>query len=128
MGDSQHFAYAYIKTNQTLAQMPDEIYVLLTKEREETVVAHESIFNRILVRGQGDYEILGRYLADEEIGIDCLFHYRKYKKDQAHEGDICMMLETLDENVQFYHWNEFFDIATISDDDNFKARVSSFLG
>lgn len=53
------------------------IYILLIKEdnEEEDIYAHNCPFEHILVRKQNK-EIIGRYVAVQPIGEDCLSRYR----------------------------------------------------
>lgn len=92
------------------------------REYDDDVIAHICPFDNILIR-KGETEILGRYVAAETVGEDCLLTYRKYVKDEDVTGWACLFYE-LHENTQFYHSNPFFDIAAVSDDDAFLARCS----
>ncbi|MGE4485267.1 MAG: hypothetical protein AB7C97_09190 [Oscillospiraceae bacterium] len=119
----QSLSYAYIQVVNDFNSMPDELYVLFVKVDEE-VKAHECPFETLLICGTNEMDILGRYVAVEPIGDDCLLHYRKYKKDSVHVGMTCMFAEMKGENTNFYHWNPFFNITPVSDDDNFLKRSS----
>ena len=57
------------------------LYILLVSAREDDIYAHECPFNTILVTGSSNIDVLGRYIAEDTIGDDCLLHYRKYRKD-----------------------------------------------
>ena len=77
----QNLSYAFIKTTD-FPSMPDEIYILLAKKKDE-FYAHICPFDNILVRKGDEHEILGRYTAAEAVGDDCLLSYRKYVKDEG---------------------------------------------
>lgn len=119
----QDLSYAYITADGSFASMPDELYILLVSEREDEVYAHECPFNTILVTGTSNIEILGRYCAEDVIGDDCLLHYRKYVKDKAVTGGICMAYAHQEDTI-FYHSNPYFNLESVSDDENFLKRTS----
>lgn len=116
----QDFSYAFISAENDFASMPKEIYVLLAYDREE-IAAHVCPFANILVRGN-DEKILGRYTAETSVGDDCLLYYRKYVKDEDSAGATCLAYEALSDTT-FFHYNPFFDVITVSDDEMFIARV-----
>lgn len=119
----QDLSYAYIEANGSFDTMPDELYILLVSEREDDIYAHECPFNTILITGSSNIDVLGRYIAEEAIGNDCLLHYRKYRKDTVIKGDICMFYERQEKTV-FYHANPYFNVESVSDDDVFLTRTS----
>lgn len=119
----QNLSYAYIKAAGSFASMPDEIFILLVKDDGENINAHECPFNMIFVTGDKNTDVLGRYVADGEVGDDCLLHYRKYVKDQTVTGFACMY-SAQQENTIFYHWNPYFNVESVSDDDEFLMRTS----
>ena len=119
----QDLSYAYISAETTFDAMPDEIYVLLVNDNGEDVFAHESPFNTILVTGDTNINVLGRYISDEEIGDDCLLHYRKYIKDKNVQGTSCMFYVQREKAV-FYHKNPYFNVESVSDDQEFLMRTS----
>lgn len=116
-------SYAYIEVNGSFDTMPDELYILLVTEREDDIYAHECPFNTILVTGSSNIDVLGRYKAEDVIGDDCLLHYRKYRKDTEIIGGICMFYEQQEKTV-FYHANPYFNVESISDDNEFLTRTS----
>ena len=116
-------SYAYIEVNGNFDTMPDELYILLVTEREDDIYAHECPFNTILVTGSSNIDVLGRYKAEDVIGDDCLLHYRKYRKDTEIIGGICMFYEQQEKTV-FYHANPYFNVESISDDNEFLTRTS----
>ena len=116
-------SYAYIEVNGSFDTMPDELYILLVTEREDDIYAHECPFNTILVTGSSNIDVLGRYKAEDVIGDDCLLHYRKYRKDTEIIGGICMFYEQ-QEKTEFYHANPYFNVESISDDNEFLTRTS----
>lgn len=119
----QDLSYAYINVINDFDSMPDELYILLVKEREDEIYAHQCPFDTILVTEQSNIDVLGRYIAEDVIGDDCLFHYRKYKKDTEVKGSICLFYERQEKTV-FYHANPYFDVVSVSDDEAFLARTS----
>lgn len=46
-------------------------------------------FNNILIR-KDEHDILGRYIAADNVGDDCLLGYRKYVKDGNIMGVACL--------------------------------------
>ena len=117
----QNLAYAFIEAPD-FASMPDELYILLAKNKDE-FYAHICPFDNILVRKSKDNEILGRYMAEGAIGDDCLLSYRRYLKDVSTAGSACMYYE-MQKPVVFYHWNPYFNVTVVSDDDEFLGRSS----
>lgn len=119
----QDLSYAYINVINDFDSMPEELYILLLKERESEIYAHQCPFDTILVTGRSSIDVLGRYIAEDIIGDDCLLHYRKYKKDTKIKGNICMFYEQQGKTV-FYHANPYFNVESVSDDEAFLARTS----
>lgn len=119
----QDLSYAYISTDTTFDAMPEELYILLVSENENKVYAHECSFDTILVTGTSNIDVLGRYCAEDVIGDDCLLHYRKYVKDKNVIGGACMFYAH-QENTVFYHKNSYFDVESVSDDEEFLKRTS----
>ncbi len=123
MKDGSNLVYAYIEESRSMAEMPDEIYVLLIREKDDVLYAHESPFDNILITNQNnELGVKGRYIVTDDIGEDCLLHYRKYVKDKQNVGEVCLFMINTD-NPVFYHSNPYFDLNTISDDDDFRKRV-----
>lgn len=123
MGDEQNFSYAYIDGYKSLNEAPNEIELLLVANEEDTFYSQNAPFEYILIKGQGDYEILGRYISEEELHEDTLLKYRKYKKDTEHVGGVCMALVAINKEPVFYKVNPFFNVTTVSDDKKFLART-----
>ena len=119
----QNLSYAYISTEKDFDSMPDEIYILLISDREESVYAHECPFDTILITGEDNINVLGRYYADQIIGDDCLLHYRKYVKDKTVVGGVCMAYLSQEKNKMFYHSNPYFDVESVSNDEEFLKRI-----
>lgn len=119
----QDLSYAYITADGTFDSMPDEIYILLVSERNDEVYSHECPFNTILVTGLSNIEVLGRYCSEDTIGDDCLLHYRKYVKDKDVTGGVCMVYAH-QENTVFYHGNPYFNVESVSNDEDFLKRTS----
>lgn len=117
----QDLSYAYISAENDFDSMPSEIYVLLAYDRDG-ISAHTCPFDSILVR-QNEHDILGRYITEDAIGEDCLLGYRKYVKDETIKGPACMYYERQGK-TKFYHWNPFFNVIAVSDDEEFLKRSS----
>ena len=120
---AQDVSYAYIPVTSDFSMMPDEIRVLLVHKTEEEVEARCAPFTKILVRDTDNKTILGQYVAEDAVGDDCLLHYRKYVKDTSTFGSACVF-NIMQEPSVFYHYNRFFTITSISDDEEFLNRVS----
>lgn len=73
--------------------------------------------------GSSNNDVLGRYIAEDTIGDDCLLHYRKYRKDTDVKGVDCLLYAQQEKTV-FYHANPYFNVVSVSDDDCFLARTS----
>ncbi len=119
----QNLSYAYIEASHDFDSMPEELYILFVSERENEIYSHECPFDTILITGSSNIDILGRYKADNEVSNDCLLHYRKYIKDNDIKGDICMFYVQKEDTV-FYHANPYFNLETVSNDDEFLKRAS----
>lgn len=119
----QDLSYAYISTEKDFDSMPDEFYILLVSDREESVYANECPFDTILITGEDNTNVLGRYCADQIIGDDCLLHYRKYVKDKTIIGEGCMAYLSQEKNKVFYHSNPYFDVESVSNDEEFLKRT-----
>lgn len=119
----QNLSYAYIQSDQDFNSMPEELWILFVCEREAEIYSHVCPFDTILITGSSNIDVLGRYKAVEQIGDDCLLLYRKYVKDHDITGGICMFYEQQKDTV-FYHGNPYFNVETVSDDDEFLKRTS----
>lgn len=120
---NQDLSYAYINASSDFDSMPDELYVLLVRERDDEIYAHECPFDAILVTGNNNMDVLGRYIPEDAIGDDCLLHYRRYVKDTEAKGIVCLF-KAQQEKAVFYHANPYFDIEAVSDDESFLGRTS----
>lgn len=119
----QDLSYAYISADSTFDAMPDELFILLVSEKENEIYSHECPFDTILITGSNNKDILGRYCAEDVLGNDCLLHYRKYIKDKTVRGGICIVYEQNKDTI-FYHGNPYFNIESISNDEDFLKRTS----
>lgn len=88
----QNLSYAYIKVEDNFDAMPEKIYLLLLKD-DDQIYENECIFDNILVTGETNTDILGRYKKDQDIGNDNLLHYRTYVKDNSTTGPQCLYEE-----------------------------------
>lgn len=120
---NQDLSYAYINASSDFDSMPDELYVLLVRERDDEIYAHECPFDAILVTGNNNMDVLGRYIPEDAIGDDCLLHYRRYVKDTEAKGIVCLF-KAQQEKAVFYHANPYFDIEAVSDAESFLGRTS----
>ena len=77
---NQDFSYAFIEVEDDFSSMPDELHILFLVNTDELLVRN-CPFTNILVRDTDEKQILGRYVATDSVGDDCLLHYRKYVKD-----------------------------------------------
>lgn len=123
-GIGSSFSYAYIPCVGSFATMSDEIRVLLVKEHDDDIIAHDCPFDVLLVTGNSNTDVVGRYVAQDKVGDDCLLRYRRFKKDTQTAAHMCHILEMTKGEPVFYHWNPFFSITVVSDDDSFLARSS----
>ena len=119
---NQDLSYAFIQSESNFNNMPSELYILFAYDRDGEIAAHVCPFDNIFVR-KGEHEILGRYIASEAIGDDCLLQYRKYVKDESTSGAACMFYVTQEKSI-FYHSNPFFSVTTVSNDNEFLHRSS----
>ncbi len=103
--------------------MPDEIYILLASKDKNEISYRNCLFEYLLVRDHDEKTILGRYMADGELGDDCLLSYRKYVKDTTTSGVDCHNY-AMQKSKLFYHKNQFFTITVVSDDEKFIGRAS----
>lgn len=110
---ANNLSYAYIDVEGDFDSMPEELGILLVRDNEE-ICSHQCPFNAILVIGKSNTDILGRYIAKDIIGDDCLLHYRKYIKDKDVKGTRCMRY-THKEKTIFYKKNPYFIVESISD-------------
>ena len=120
---TQDLSYAYIPVVTDFNSMPDEIRVLLISETANDIEARCCPFDKILVRESDDKTILGQYIAEDNVGEDCLLHYRKYIKDTITPGVACVY-NIMRNPISFYHKNRFFNVTAMSDDDIFLTRSS----
>lgn len=118
----QDLSYAFIQVENNFSSMPDELNILFVVNADEIMV-HNCPFTNILVRDTDEKQILGRYVATDSVGDDCLLHYRKYVKDTSIAGPACLYYESQGD-VVFYHNNPYFEITAVSDDDIFLGRSS----
>lgn len=119
----QDQSYAYITATTDFASMPDEIRILLVHEIDDELYTHECPFDEIMVTGRSSMDILGRYVAEDAIGDDCLLHYRKYVKDKDAQVADCLF-GLFEQKTIFYHANPYFNVESVSDDEEFLKRTT----
>ena len=122
--------FAVIKQGESLANVSEEY--MQRKRGDVTrvsgkVYAQNSPFETIYVKGpNGDFDFVGKYVAETPCGEDILLQYRKYKKIIHEKADIPLCFQAMHDPSQkgkFYHANMFTDIHTITDDEAFGKRV-----
>ena len=118
----QNLSYAFIPVENDFASMPDELYFLLAKKSDK-IYAHICPFEHILVCEGEPHNILGRYVAEDFNGEDCLLGYRKFIKDNDIIGAACLFYEKQNA-TPFYHKNLFFNVKSVSDDLSFLGRTN----
>ena len=121
------YSIVYIDANKDIANMPDEIEVLLACEIDGEIAAKNCQINTIYIKDpQTNHNYIGRYTTTDIAGDDTLLKYRKYKKYPHVEGTLplCFQAASEAENKDvFYHANPFMEITTMSDDEDFLKRV-----
>lgn len=120
------FAVVYFESSEDISSMPEEISILLLNRCDSgQIYCKNCSIDTILVKKEGtEHEFIGRYIADEPCGDDTLLRYRKYRKDSI-EGQMAFMKTTLEwrEKKNFYKWNPYISLKTVSDDEQFLART-----
>lgn len=121
------YSTVYIDATTDIANMPDEIEVLLVCEIDGEITAKNCPINTIYIKDpQTDHNYIGRYITTDICGDDTLLKYRKYQKYPYIEGTLPLCFQAMSEAENkgvFYHANPFMDITTISDDEDFLKRV-----
>jgi len=122
------FSMVFIETSQDISVMPNEISVLLLNRLNDGEICCKNCsINTIYVKNEGtDREYIGKYVSDEPIGDDTLLKYRKYKKVCPTANELPFEFQAMlacKENPVFYKSNPFMDFTTVSDDDQFLARI-----
>lgn len=119
------FSVAYMISGD-FASMPEEIFVLFLRSENSEMRAYNCPFQSLLVSPEDDYsKAVGRYIASEEVGIDSIVKYRRYIKDTSGDKPSIQVIKSMqDGREMFFHWNRFFDIHTISTDEQFLYRAS----
>ncbi len=123
------FSVPYLVTNCSFAEMPEKIYLLLLSNNDnQRIEAKDSPFTSILITSDNDYKTaIGSYTADpdDRVGIDSIVKYRAYKKDENILDPSLAMIKVMnDGRGKLYRWNKFFDLQSISEDEDFLKKVS----
>lgn len=132
---SNDFSMAYIECANGVASMPEEIQVLFIREMQQDngtshIFAKNCPFHTIYIKDtstEQEHEYIGKYVAENEIGEDELYRFRKYKKVVPPLGSAALWIEAMSDTTQqgiFYHSNPFINVTTCSDDDDFLNRVA----
>lgn len=124
------FSLAYLAADKEIDKMPDEIQVLFVSEpdRNGRVLASNCPFNTIYIKKTKEPDLtdfFGKYIAEDEVGVDDLLRFRKYKKEISQEGETPVHIQAMTDVKQkdtFYHNNPFFTLHTVSDDEDFVRR------
>lgn len=130
------FSMAFIEATDDYAKMPETIYVLFARKLNqpngnEEVQATNCPFDTIYVKEKGaidDYALVGKYVANSPIGEDNLLRFRKYVKAPTNGNGIPLVFEAMEDEKQkekYYHRNLFFDVKTVSDDEEL-LQLASF--
>lgn len=122
------FSMVFIETSQDISAMPHEISVLLLNRLSDgEICCKNCLINTIYIKKEGtDRAYIGKYVAVEPIGDDTLFRYRKYEKVCPTANELpyeCQAMQAWKDNPIFYKSNPFVDFTTVSDDDQFLARI-----
>ena len=129
-GDANNsFSLVYIEGNGTIESMPDEIEVLLlVQDRDGDIFGKNCDIDTIFIqKPNAERDYIGKYVAIEPYGDDTLLRYRSYNKEAHDPSTLPLFTQAMMDEKQkarFYHWNRFLDLKTISDDDDFIARVN----
>ncbi len=121
------FSVVYIDETTQASKMPDEIQVLLLQKYSNgEIVSKNCCIDTIYINDPTkQFTFTGKYVASEPCGDDTLLRYRKYTKELPQDGlplHLQAMMDAENHKV-FYHSNPFFDISTVSDEPEFRARV-----
>jgi len=123
-----NYSMVFIETKLDISAMPDEIGVLLLNRLSDgEICCMNCSINTIYVKKEGtDREYIGRYVANEPIGDDTLFKYRKYEKVCPTANELPLEYQAMllwKENPVFYKSNHFIGFTTVSNDNQFLARI-----
>ena len=121
------YSLAYIESSSDIADLPDEIEVLLAVEREGIVEAKNCPINTIYIKNpRSDHDYIGRYVTSDPYGDDTLLMYRKYQKIPYDGKSLPLCFQAKEDpanNGVFYHANPFMEITVVSDDEEFVNRT-----
>ena len=125
---SKNFSVVYIDGTSPVTSMPEEIQVLLLAEYADgEIVSKNSTIDTIYINDPTTSHVfLGKYIATESYGDDTLIKYRKYKREDPIPGSIPVFMQAMldpENHKVFYHKNPFMDITSVSDDEEFLARI-----
>lgn len=122
------FSMAFIDATDDFSKMPETIQVLFARRlkypgEKEEVQATNCFFDTIYVKEKGaidDYALVGKYVAESPIGEDSLLRFRKYIKAPSNENGVPLIFQAMEDVKQkekYYRRNHFFDVKTVSDDE-----------
>ena len=122
------FSMAFIDATDDFSKMPETIQVLFARKlkypgKKEEVQATNCFFDTIYVKEKGaidDFALVGKYVAKSPIGEDSLLQFRKYIKAPSNENGVPLIFQAMEDvkqKEQYYRRNHFFDVKTVSDDE-----------
>lgn len=125
--EDNSLSMAYIPASCDIANMPDQIEILLLCKIDDDIKARNCPLNTIYIKdSQGDFNFIGKYVASDICGDDDLLIYRKYDKIEHRKEDIPLWIQAQcnpESKNTFYHSNPFMNIYTVGDDEEFLKRI-----
>ena len=123
-----NYSMVFFETHHTVNQLPDSISVLLLNRLASgEIYAKNCFIETIYAKIEGtDRDYICKYVASEPFGDDTLLKYRKYEKVCPEANDLSLELQAIlswKDNQKFYKTNPFIVFTTVSDDDQFLARI-----
>ena len=92
------------------------------------IISRNCPFDTIYIKDPSvDNRYIGKYIAEEETGEDELLRFSNYKKYIPTQGELPLVFQAMCDEKQkgkFYHSNPFFNITTVSDDEQFLCLVN----
>lgn len=131
--EDSSFSLAFIEENGCIETMPERIQVLLVSELKDEsgtgeIISRNCPFDTIYIKDPSvDNHYIGKYIAEEKTGEDELLRFRNYKKYIPKQGELPLEFQAMCDEKQkgkFYHSNPFFNITTVSDDEQFLSLVN----
>lgn len=125
---SNDFSIVYIETNLDITALPQNIEVLLINQSTEgEIISSNCKFDTIYVKRQNsNNDYIAKYTAIGPLGEDNMKVFRKYELYTPRSTELPMMLQAMRDwkkTSVFYHANPYVRIKTVSDDEEFLARI-----